>query len=211
MPTSALDTARATYAEACAAFLELTARVPLERYAEPGLGTWDLRALIGHTGRSLVTVATYAQTRADRVDAEDAASYFAIVSRIAHGSARDAIHQRGIEAGVALGDDPLGALRDARDEAELALDLLEGEDAMVETAGGGMRVSDYLPTRTFELTVHCLDIANATGLDFTPPPEALADTLALAGASALRLGLGVDVLLALTGRRALPPGTSVVP
>ena len=40
---------------------------------------------------------------------------------------------------------------------------------MVTTAGGGMRVSDYLPTRTFELTVHCLDIARATGLDFVPP------------------------------------------
>lgn len=209
--SSVLDSARATYAEASAAFLDLVTQVPLERYAGPGQGTWDLRALIGHTGRSLVTVSTYLQTRAERVDAPDAASYFAIVSRIAHGSARDAIHQRGIEAGVWLGQDPVATLREAREEAEMALDLLEGEDAVVETAAGGMRVSDYLPTRTFELTVHCLDIAEATGLDFAPPAEALADTLALAGASAMRLGLGVDLLLALTGRRPLPPGTSVVP
>lgn len=206
-----LDSARSTYAEAAAAFLDLAERVPAERYAEPGLGNWDLRALIGHTGRSLVTVSTYLQTRAEQIAAADAASYFAIVSTIAHGSARDAIHQRGIEAGVALGEDPLGALRLAQEEAELALDLLEGEDAVVETAAGGMRVSDYLPTRTFELVVHSLDIALAAGIDFTPPSEALADTLALASASALRLGLGVDVLLALTGRRPLAPGTSVVP
>ncbi|CAI9416011.1 maleylpyruvate isomerase N-terminal domain-containing protein [Nocardioides sp. T2.26MG-1] len=202
---------RQTFTAAATAFLDLAERVPVERYAEPGLGTWDLRALIGHTGRSLVTVTTYLQIRAAQVDAEDAADYFARVSRTVHGSARDAVHQRGIEAGVALGDDPVASLREARDEAEMALDLLEGADPVVETAAGGMRVSDYLPTRTFELTVHSLDIARATGLDFTPPAEALADTLALAGASALRLGLGVDVLLALTGRRPLPPGTSVVP
>jgi uncharacterized protein (TIGR03083 family) len=208
---TALDTARTTYTEATAAFLDLVAQVPPERYAGPGLGNWDLRSLIGHTGRSLITVATYLTTRADGVDCEDAADYFAVVSKVADGTTGDAIHQRGVEAGVQLGDDPMVALRASRDDAEAALDLLEGEDAVVQTAGGGMRVSDYLPTRTFELTVHCLDIARATGIDFTPPTEALADTLALASASALRQGHGVDVLLALTGRQPLPTGTSVVP
>jgi len=208
---TSLDESRATYELAAGAFLDLAAQVPLERYAEPGLGNWDLRALIGHTGRSFVTVATYLATRADAVDTEDAADYFAVVNRLAHGTTRDAIHQRGIEAGVTLGADPLAALRRSRDEAELALDLLDGADAVVTTAGGGMRVSDYLPTRTFELTVHSLDIARATGLDFTPPTEALADTLALASASALRQGLGTEVLLALTGRQPLPEGASVVP
>jgi uncharacterized protein (TIGR03083 family) len=208
---TSLEDSRATYAEASAAFLDLAAQVPLERYAGPGLGNWDLRALIGHTGRSFVTVTTYLATRAETIDTEDAADYFALVSRLAHGTERDAIHRRGIEAGVALGEDPLAALRASRDEAEFALDLLDGEDAVVTTAGGGMRVSDYLPTRTFELTVHCLDLARATGLDFTPPAEALADTLALASASALRQGSGVEVLLALTGRQPLPEGSSVVP
>lgn len=208
---TALDTVRATYAEAAAAFLDLAAQVPPDRYAGPGLGNWDLRSLIGHAGRSLLTVTTYLDTRAERVDAEDAADYFAVVSRLADGTTRDAIHQRGVEAGVLLGDDPMAALRAARDDAEAALDLLEGEDVVIRTAGGGMRVSDYLPTRTFELTVHCLDIARAAGLDFTPPTEALADTLALASASALRQGLGVDVVLALTGRQPLPSGASVVP
>lgn len=208
---SSLESARATYAEAAAAFLDLAEQVPLERYAEPGLGSWDLRSLIGHTGRSLVTVVTYLDTRADEIAAEDAADYFALVSRMTHGTTRDAVHLRGIEAGIALGDDPMAALRASRDDAEAALDLLEGDDPVIDTAAGGMRVSDYLPTRTFELTVHCLDIARATGLDFTPPDEALADTLALASASALRQGHGVDVVLALTGRQPLPAGASVVP
>jgi hypothetical protein len=205
------ETARATYAEAASAFLDLAAQVPLERYAEPGLGSWDLRSLVGHTGRSLVTVATYLETRADQVDAEDAADYFAQVSRMTHGTTRDAVHLRGIEAGIALGDDPMAVLRSSWEDAELALEMLEGADPIVTTAAGGMHVSDYLPTRTFELIVHCLDIARATGLDFAPPDEALADTLALASASALRQGYGVDVVLALTGRQPLPPGASVVP
>src|SRR6478735_4386126 len=208
---TSLDESRTTYELAAAAFLDLAAQVPLERYAEPGLGNWDLRALIGHTGRSLVTVATYLTTKADTVDTEDAADYFAVVNRLAHGTARDAIHQRGIEAGVALGADPLAALHRSREEAQLALDMLENADTVVTTAGGGMWVSDYLPTRTFELTVHCLDIARATGLEFVPPTEALADTLALASASALRQGHGVDVVLALTGRQPLPAGASIVP
>ena len=208
---TSLDETRATYELAAAAFLDLATQVPLERYAGPGLGNWDLRALVGHTGRSFVTVATYLVDHVDVVDVEDAADYFAVVTRLAHGTARDAIHRRGVEAGVGLGDDPLASLLASRAEAELALDALDGADPVVNTAGGGMRVSDYLPTRTFELTVHSLDIARATGLDFVPPTEALADTLALASASALRQGLGVDVLLALTGRQPLPEGSSVVP
>ncbi|MBZ5737645.1 maleylpyruvate isomerase N-terminal domain-containing protein [Nocardioides mangrovi] len=209
--TESLRTARTTFEIAAEAFLDLAARVPLERYAGAGLGNWDLRALIGHTGRSLITVATYLTTRADEVVAEDAADYFAVVSGLVHGTARDAVHQRGIEAGVALGEDPMARLRESYDDARLALDLLEDEDAVVDTAAGGMRVSDYLPTRTFELTVHSLDIARATGTDFDPPTDALAETLALAAASALRQGHGVDVLLALTGRQPLAEGTSVVP
>ena len=95
--------------------------------------------------------------------------------------------------------------------ATAALDDLAGADPVVETIAGGMRVSDYLPTRTFELTVHCLDIARATGLDFAPPHDALVEALDVAAESALELGMGIDVLLTLTGRQPLPPNCSVVP
>ena len=74
-----------------------------------------------------------------------------------------------------------------------------------------MRVSDYLPTRTFELTVHGIDVARATDLEFAPPEAALVAALDIAGESALELGMGVHVLLALTGREPLPPNCSVVP
>jgi uncharacterized protein (TIGR03083 family) len=201
---------RATYGAAAAAFLELAARVPVERYGEPGLGDWDLRALIGHTSRSFVTVSTYLATRAETVQLESAAAYYAAVSRFATDEAADAIRQRGVDAGAALGDDPLATLHRLHADAAAALDALDG-DPVVETIVGAMRVSDYLPTRTFELTVHSLDLARATGLGFAPPRAALAEALALASASAVELGMGADVLLSLTGRQPLPPNCSVVP
>ena len=202
---------RAAFDLAAAAFLDLAALIPLERYAGPGLGGWDLRALVGHTSRSLVTVAAYLETRAESVAATSPAAYFAAVDRIAAADQDGAIARRGVEAGAALGDDPVTALRASYAAASAALDALAGTDPVVETAGGGMRVSDYLPTRTFELVVHSLDIARATGIAFSPPATALAESLAVAAASAVELGRGPDVLLALTGRHQLPPGFSVVP
>ena len=209
--SDALSAARATYAAAAEAFLDLVAPVPVERYAGPGLGEWDLRALVGHTARSFVTVTTYLTTRAETVAAGSTGEYYALVARIAAAEGTDAIRERGRAAGAALGDQPLEALHDARAAAEAALEGLAGDDPVVETLGGGMRVSDYLPTRTFELTVHALDIAAALGIAFRPPRAALAEALHVAADSALELGLGTDVLLALTGRRPLPEGASVVP
>jgi uncharacterized protein (TIGR03083 family) len=206
-----LAASRAAFTEAADAFLGLVERIPLPAYDGPGLGDWDLRALVGHTGRSLVTVSTYLAEPAEELEVGSAAAYYVAVSRLAAVDADGAIRRRGVDAGRALGEDPLAALRTWREAADAALDRLGGRDAVVRTIAGGMRVSDYLPTRTFELTVHTLDVAAATGLDHDPPTGPLAEATRLAADSAVALGLGVDVLLALTGRRPLPPGSSVVP
>jgi uncharacterized protein (TIGR03083 family) len=202
--------ARSPYASAAAAFLDLVAPIPLSRYAGPGLGDWDLRSLVGHTGRSFVTVASYLGSRADSVVADSAAAYFAVVAGVAQGDGAGIV-QRGIDAGRSLGENPVGALHSSYAAAVAALDALGDEDPVVPTAAGGMRVSDYLPTRTFELTVHSLDIARALDGDFEPPPDALSATLFLATETALAQGFGVDVVLALTGRQPLAPERSVVP
>ena len=116
---------------------------------------------------------------------------------------------RGRAAGEALGDDPAGAVRDLVDRV---LPLVAGnDDPLITTVLGGMRLRQYLPTRTFELVVHGLDIARAAGL---PEPDysagLLTGVLELVAAAAVHGGRGPELLLALTGRTGLPAGFSVV-
>jgi len=76
--------------------------------------------------------------------------------------------------------------------------------------GAGIRLHTYLPTRTFELAVHSLDIAGAVGISFTLPDDVLTEAVALAGRIAVATRQGETVLLALTGRAELPPSFSIV-
>ena len=53
--------------------------------------------------------------------------------------------------------------------------------------------------------MHGLDIARATGLSFTLPADVLDEATVLAARIAVPTGDGETLLLALTGRTALPP------
>jgi hypothetical protein len=81
---------------------------------------------------------------------------------------------------------------------------------LITTLAGGMRLGSYLPTRTFELIVHTLDLAAALKVVPAPPEEATAESLAIAAGLALRTGRAAEVLLSLTGRGPLPNGFSVL-
>jgi hypothetical protein len=99
--------------------------------------------------------------------------------------------------------------------AEIAarvLSLLDGTDGgeLVTTIAGGMRLADYLPTRTFELVVHTLDLSAALGLTAEPPPAAATQSLALIAGVAVADGRAAPLLLATTGRTGLPTGFSVL-
>ena len=193
------------FAEAARAYADLVAAITAEQWTAPGLGEWDLRALVGHTSRSLITVETYLAQPAEREELAHPAAYLAMVAAVDH----TAVVDRGRVAGAALGPDPAGAVRELVDRV---LPLVAGEDdPLITTIGGGMRLRQYLPTRTFELVVHGLDIARAAGL---PAPhysaDLLTEVLGLAGAAAVLGGRGPELLLALTGRTALPGGFSVV-
>ena len=84
-------------------------------------------------------------------------------------------------------------------------------DPLIEVIGGlGIRLHTYLPTRTFELAVHALDIARATGLSFSLPEDVLAEATLLAAQIGVATGRGETLLMSLTGRTALPPSFSVV-
>jgi uncharacterized protein (TIGR03083 family) len=197
----------ATFVSAARAFSVLVDRLPADGWERPGLGVWDVRALTGHASRSLITVSTYIRRPAAVEALASPEEYYALAASI---SAADsgAVEQRGRDAGAALGDDPAAAVRELA-EAAIA-DVDRDDDPLIETIGGGMRLSAYLPTRSFELVVHSLDLAEATGVEYTAPGPALVEALELAARIANARGDGARVLRALTGRTGLPEAFSVV-
>ncbi|MGB2920006.1 MAG: maleylpyruvate isomerase N-terminal domain-containing protein [Mycobacterium sp.] len=200
---------RVVFASAAESFAALVRRIPDGRWDGPGLGEWDLRSLVGHTSRSLVTVSTYLQTAAGHEDVLDAADYYAKIHDLAAGMGTAAIVERGRQAGRDLGADPVAAISTL--VARVRSDLDGVGDPLIEVIGGlGIRLNSYLPTRTFELAVHGMDIAGTVCVEFAPPDDVLAEAATLAAHIGVRLGRGPEVLLALTGRAGLPPGFSVV-
>lgn len=193
-------------AEAARAVAALIATIPAEAWHGPGLGEWDLRALVGHTSRSLLTVESYLGQPAEQ---EDLSTPEAYLSTAIAGVDPAAIVQRGRAAGAALGDEPAEAFGAIVDRV-LPL-LARDDDPLVTTIAGGMRLSVYLRTRLLELVVHGLDIADAVGA--APPAfsaEVWGDTLAFVARTAVLHDRAPVVLRALTGRGALPAGFSVV-
>ncbi|GAB3522186.1 maleylpyruvate isomerase N-terminal domain-containing protein [Arthrobacter monumenti] len=194
------------FSQAAAWFVETTAKAA-GRWEAPALGEWTVRDLAGHTSRALLTVETYLNQQADSIDVESADEYF----RLALASVGDpaAVAERGRDAGAALGSNPPDAVEEIADRV-LRLVNSSGGNSVVRTPVGGMRLMDYLPTRTFELTVHTCDLAAA--VDVVPQiPEAAAEhSLALLGRLAIRSGKAGELLLAATGRGGLPAGFTVL-
>jgi uncharacterized protein (TIGR03083 family) len=184
-----------TFRSAGSAFAELVGRIPERRWDAPGLGEWSVRDLVGHTGRALVTVTTYLAAPADRVELDDGVAYF----QAALAGDPAAIARRGREAGAALGPDPAAAVRQQLAAALTAV-AAASPDTVAGTPFGGIRALEYLPTRTFELTVHSLDLCAACQLPMEVPEEPLEASLELAARLALRSGKAARLLLLATGR-----------
>ena len=196
------------FESAARCFVDLVETIPPDAFDGPGLGEWDLRSLVGHTGRSLITVTTYLAQPAPAVVVATAAEYYRWVVQQT-GADPAGVAERGRQAGIALGEDPTAAVRALLTDALAAVDAATG-DPIIETLAGGMRLSEYLPTRIFELVVHTLDIAGALGRDMTIPAAPLADAVRLATDVAVLRGDGPELLLALTGRKPLRDSYSVV-
>ena len=144
------------FVSAATAFADLVALIPATSWDGPGLGDWDLRSLVGHTSRSLITVSSYLRIPAEREDVTGPAHYYALLRGYAAGS--PAIVERGREAGRVLGADPSAKVTELLHQ--VLTDLDGAGDPLIAVIGGlGIRLSNYLPTRVFELTVHSLDIA----------------------------------------------------
>jgi len=199
------DDSRRAFTDAAEWFVRTTALVG-DRWSHPGLGDWDVRALVGHTSRSFLTVETYLNHPAAAVEVASAAEYFRS-TRVA--AASPAVAQRGRDAGNALGSDPAAAVVEI---AARVLGLLDNQDGteLVTTIVGGMRLKDYLPTRAFELTVHTADLASALAEPLDVPTTAAAQALSIVTDLAVTDGLAGPLLLAATGRPGLPTGFSVL-
>ena len=198
-----------TFASAARSFAALVHDIPADRWAGPGLGEWDLRSLVGHASRSLITVSTYLAQPAEREDITTPQGYYARVNPAALGLDPAAVVERGRQAGRDLGDDPAATVDELL--SRVFDDLSEAGNPLIEVIGGaGIRLHTYLPTRTFELAVHGLDIARAVDISFPLPADVLEEATRLAARIAVGEGQGQTVLMALTGRDALPPSFSIV-
>ena len=199
-----------TFESAARSFAGLVHRIPADGWDGPGLGEWDMRSLVGHASRSLITVSTYLETSAEHEDVATPQDYYAGIADYMSSTDAEAITERGRQAGRDLGDDPAQTIDDLIERVlgELAT---AAADPLVAVIGGlGIRLHTYLPTRTFELAVHSLDIARAAALSFDLPDIVLDEATVLAARIAVTTGRGSEVLMSLTGRRVLPPGFSVV-
>jgi hypothetical protein len=202
---SSWDDSRRAFTDAAAWFVGTTARVG-ERWHLPGLGEWDVRALVGHTSRSLLTVETYLGVPAVTVEVASAPDYFRATRATAAGPA---VAARGVDAGAALGTEPATAVAEI---AARVTALVRGTDGteLLTTVAGGMRLTDYLPTRTFELVVHTADLARALDLPLAVPATAAAQALRVVADLAVAEGVAGPLLLAATGRPGLPAVWSVL-
>jgi uncharacterized protein (TIGR03083 family) len=198
------EDSRRAFRDAAAWFVRTAARVG-DRWDRPGLGEWDLRALVGHTSRSLLTVEAYLARPAAAVEIGSAAGYYDATRALAAGPG---VAQRGRDAGAALGADPAAAVAEIAARVVPLVDARDGTE-LLTTIAGGMRLADYLPTRTFELAVHTSDIAAALGEPADMPASAAVQALGIVGDLAVAQGRAGMLLLAVTGR-PVPPGFSVL-
>jgi uncharacterized protein (TIGR03083 family) len=198
-----------TFALAAHSFAALVHDLPADRWDDPGLGDWDVRSLVGHASRSLITVSTYLRQPAEHEDVTSAHDYYVQIRDYASNLGAADITERGRQAGRDLGDDPAATVD--RLLSRVLGELSGAGDPLIAVIGGlGIRLHSYLPTRTFELAVHGLDVARAVGISFAPPPAVLEEATVLAARIACAEGHGETVLMSLTGRAELPPRFSVV-
>jgi uncharacterized protein (TIGR03083 family) len=197
---------RETFEEAARTFVNLIQRIPQGRWDGPGLGEWNLRALVGHTSRSLVTVETYLGQPVETEEVPGPAAYYVGIAGIDHAG----VVGRGVAAGQALGENPAQFVADLAERVLAEVD--NAGNPLIHTAAGGMYLESYLSTRTLELVVHSLDIAAAVP-DIEQPEfsdQLLGEVARVAATAGVLLGHGVEMMLAFTGRGTLSPGFSVV-
>ncbi len=198
---------RETYLEAGEYFASVVDQVDIDGWDEPALGEWCVRDLTGHTYRAFTTVLSYSAKQGDKVDLERPVDYF--LKALDTLADPKQVAERGRAAGLEIIDDPRMMVRGFAMYVKNKLEELS-DDFILQCPIGGIRLIDYLPTRTFEMVIHTMDLAKAVGVDAKPPEAGMAATLQIMGQLALYRGHSSDLILAATGRGGLPEGFSVL-
>ena len=162
------------FERAASGFVEAVSSLRDADWSRPALGEWDVRALVGHTSRALSTVDTYLAKGGGAPQLDDPIEYFLAVLADPSDPERRArldaaVAERGQQAGAELGENPAGAVTQLA-ERVVTLVRARAADTPVATPAGTMTLSTYLPTRSFELTLHTLDLTRAIDL---PTPVVL--------------------------------------
>lgn len=194
---------RDAFEQASQTFLATLRNVPDDAWSRPALGEWNVRELAAHTLRAYSTIEQYlgAEPTVDRPLA-DAGEYYRTV--LADSSIHAAVRQRGQEAGRSL-TDPVG-MAEVLAQRVLALVAGSADDEVINTFAGQITLTEYLATRTVELAVHTLDLQRATGQRVGVQVDAGAVVLQVL----VELASPEPLILALTGRAALPDGCNVL-
>ncbi len=195
---------RAAFGQVADMVLDTVAAVPEDMWERSsGCGTWTVRELTAHTLRSLTLPVTYlaAPKTTDRLLA-DAGDFYA--SAFSDPDVHEGVARRGRESGAHLAD-PLGQAQ-AMAQQCLAAVASAADDDPVNTPFGQITLLEYLVTRVVELAVHNVDLQRAIGR----PPEIRPAAAEVALATLTAMSPATVVILALTGRGALPEGFNVL-
>jgi len=198
---------RETYLEAGEYFASVVDQVDIDGWDEPALGEWCVRDLTGHTYRAFTTVLSYSAKPGDKVDLVSPVDYF--IKALETLSDPKQVAERGRAAGLEIIDDPRMMVRGFAMYVKNKLEELS-DDFILACPIGGIRLIDYLPTRTFEIVIHTMDLAKAVGVDAKPPEAGMEATLQIMGQLAIHRGQASELILASTGRGGLPEGFSVL-
>lgn len=198
----------AMFEESARAFIALVERIPPALREKPALGVWDVRSLTGHTARAITTVGDYlASSTPSAAECPDAETYLLSAGS---GAGSEAVAARGVAAGEALPNEPAAYLTTQLDRVLASIAVQPARRIVSVLGGRTIPLAEYLRTRNFELVVHTMDLSRATGIPHALPARSIEDAASLAARVAARSGKGDTLLLALTGRLALPEGFSVV-
>jgi len=199
--------AREAFKQAAAFLADTVARIPDDKWAAPALGVWNLRELVGHSDRALMGLERFVGDTADAPEIESPADYY--IKAMAPADINEQVAEGGRRAAASLGDNPSAKVRESAQQVTGVLDSLT-DPLVIRSQAGAIRLEDYLATRVVELLVHTLDIATAAGVDVEPPPLSMGMVLNVLSDLAVAKGTAPDVAMALTGRRPLPDGFSVL-